>query len=128
MKTERISLAQQLHLLINTLRLPQGQPYTLTAIAEKTGITPQTLFNLLHKRNDNPRINTLRLICDFYGISLIYFESQTEQECMEYLRRQQYQRTSPLVQELQREVETLSERGKRNVLTVLEWIRLASQC
>jgi len=59
----------------------------------------------------------------FYGISLDYFECKTEAECRDYLVQQRLLGASQLTQTIERETQAMSPRNKRNVLSLMEWIR-----
>ena len=51
----------------------------LKSIAEDMGIKYTTLYSILSGKNTNPKIDTIKLICDYYDISLSDFfnEHQT---------------------------------------------------
>src|SRR5262249_39533072 len=101
-----------------------GQPYSLAVISEATGISDQTLLNILNGQSDNPRLDTLLRLCRFYHISLDYFACRAESDCRAYLGQKKVEFASPLVQEIASRSEFLSELGKRNVLTLLDWAEL----
>lgn len=116
-----VSVARQLHLLLEHTAEPNTRPYTITAVAEMIGITAQTLLNILHARIENPRLNTLRPLCRFYGISLDYFNLKTEEACRAYLYAHQLKHSPVLIQQIQAEADRLTEQGHRNILAALHW-------
>lgn len=61
----------------------------LTEIQAATGIKPQILQSLIRGTNTNPRLNTVRTLCDFYGITLDYFMCETEEACRAFLVKHQ---------------------------------------
>jgi transcriptional regulator with XRE-family HTH domain len=105
----------------------QGETHTLAEVANATGITYQTLANLVSGKSTNPRLKTLQALCCVYGISLDYFSCETEQICLDYLTQHRLQAASPVMHEITRAYDTLSAKGQRNVLTILEWMRVAQQ-
>ena len=126
MTSKPISIARQMELLLNTTQTSDTRPMSVKDVAMAIGVTQHTLLNILHGRIDNPRLFTLRSLCVFYGISLDYFDLQTEDQCRRYLARQQLKTASPLVQKIQAETHDLKPRGYRNIVSALKWIRLAS--
>lgn len=126
MATEPIPFQQQFRILLDTLRDPQGQPYTLSAIARTTELSEQSLAYLLEGRSQNPRLDTLRRLCNFYHISLDYFDCETEADCQAYLIRQ-LSVSSILLHDIAEEAAALTPKAQRNVLAILEWIRRARQ-
>lgn len=123
--TERIAFARQLRLLMEIKGTTSSR--TVTEVAEAVGISAQTLFNLLHGRSDNPRLETLRSLCRYYDISLDYFDCSDEAACFAYLADHHLKSASPLIQQIQAQTRELSPKGWRNILAALEWMRLASQ-
>ncbi len=120
-----LSFARQLALLSEVQTAEDGHPPTIADIARATQLSEQTLLNLLHGRADNPRLETLRAICAFFGVPMDYFACETEAACRAYLYQQRLQTASPLVQQILHETTALSARGQRNILTALEWMSAA---
>jgi hypothetical protein len=73
-------------------------------------------------RSDNPFLNTLRGICEFYKISLDYFDCVSEDECLHYLAEQQLKLASPIVQQIQTVTSHMTPQSRRNILSALEWV------
>lgn len=112
----------QLTLLIEAVPQSSGQPYPVADLARQMGVSPQALLNLLNDKSHHPRLDTVRRLCRVYGISLDYFECATEAACLDYLARHRVASSTQL-QEISRSAETLTPRGQRNVLKILEWLR-----
>jgi transcriptional regulator with XRE-family HTH domain len=119
-----IPLKRQLSLLLETSRDGEGHVYSLPHIAAETGITLQTLHNLLNGKAQNPRLDTLQSLCKFFGISLDYFGLTSEAQCRTYLAKKKLDTASPLIQEIATQSQKLSKKGRHNVLTILQWIEL----
>lgn len=50
---------------------------TINALAEKSGISPSTLYSILNNKSRNPGIITIKKICDGLDITLIeFFDSE----------------------------------------------------
>jgi transcriptional regulator with XRE-family HTH domain len=106
----------QIRLLIDLLPSASGHPYSPARIAAATGISDQTLLNLISGKSDNPRLDTLQKLCAFYGISLEYFECASEQRCTEYLAHRRLEASSPIAHEIAVAADALSPQGKEKAL------------
>lgn len=120
MSNEDVAFQEQFRLLLETQRDPQGQPYSLAAVAKAVGLSEQALAYLLDGRSQQPRLDTLRRLCRFFQISLDYFQCETAAACRAFLAQQ-----SPTLTAVAHESETLSSGGQHNVLSILEWLRRA---
>ncbi len=71
---------------IDKLRIERG--WSVNRLAVEAGLTQSTLNNLFSRRND-PKISTLRAICEAFGITLSEFFSEENErsENDELLRR-----------------------------------------
>lgn len=96
-------------------------------LAKATGLSDQTWANLLQGKSTNPRLNTLLILCQFFGISLDYFNCTSETECREYLYIHRLRLTSPLLDPIETAADRLSPQGQRNVLAIMEWMRMAAR-
>ncbi len=123
MAPEGVSFQEQFQILIDAVPAPDGRPYNMASIAKATELSEQSLLYLLEGRRQYPRLNTLRQLCRFYGISLDYFDCVTEAECRAFLVQHAARQASPLVREIDRESESLSPPAKGNVLRLLERFR-----
>ena len=46
---------------------------TINALADKSGISPSTLYSMLNNKSRNPGIITIKKICDGLDITLVEF-------------------------------------------------------
>ena len=116
-----VSTSEQIAILIEEGTTKTGQTATITEVAKAIGISHQGMMNLVQGKSNNPRLRTLQGFCQLYGITLDYFACTTKEECRYYLA--QHQRTS-LLDEIAEESAKLSPKGERNVLSLLEWVRI----
>lgn len=125
MPTERQDLqvtnSQQVSLLINEGIASTGQSASVAEVARAIGVSHQALMNLVRGKSDNPRLDTVRGLCAFYNISLDYFDCPTEDACRHYLIEQ---RQTALLREIALLSARLSPKGQRNVLALIEWVRV----
>lgn len=124
--TRQMSVGKQISLLIEYGRDNRGHQYSLANVAKITGIRYQTLSNLINGSSNNPRLKTLRTLSRVYDISLDYFDCENEEACLNILK-QHIAETSSNVQVIDHETSDLSAKGKRNILAIMEWLRIASK-
>lgn len=117
-----ISPAAQFALLLMEGVDRQGRSYTLPEVAAATGLSGQTLHNLLKGTTDSPRLNTLRELCQLYGISLDYFMLDSEAACRACLWRHRLT-VFPLLDDIASQTDTLSPEAQRRLTTIIGWLR-----
>jgi transcriptional regulator with XRE-family HTH domain len=118
-----LPVAEQLNLLFEAVRHPDGRPYTLQEVADRTGISVGTLSQMRGGRIKNPQLNTLRVLCRFFGVPLRYFETCTLDECYALLTPSPTE-TTPL-NEIAFRASGLSPRSQRDILTIIKWVQAA---
>lgn len=123
--SEMLAIGRQMQLLLEYTPEPNTRPSSIAALADVLGLTQQTLQNILHGRIDNPRLNTLKALCQFYGISLDYFDLQSEDQCRHYLAAKQLKAAPPVIQQIDHETQTLTGKAQNNILSALEWMTAA---
>ena len=62
-----VTVAKRIH------RLCQERQITINDLANKSGITPSTVYSLLNGKSKNPGIVTIKKICDGLDISIVEF-------------------------------------------------------
>ncbi len=55
------------------VELCQQQSITINALADKSGISPSTIYSMLNNKSRNPGIITIKKICDGLDITLVDF-------------------------------------------------------
>ena len=85
---------------IEKLRKEKG--WSINYLAMESGLTQSTLNNL-YSRNTEPKISTLRLICNAFGITLAEFFKEEEND-----------------DELIRRVKCLSSENKKALLQIIK--------
>lgn len=123
---EPMSFHQQITILFEMMVDATGKPHSANAVAAQTGISQQTILNFITGTIQNPRLDNLRTLCRFFGISLDYFDCQTEAECRAFLAQHQINTQGEIIHEIAAQTESLSAKGKRNVLAVLLLIERAT--
>lgn len=131
--SDYLPLAKQLQILFEMIMDESGQPYTLKAVSQATGVSLPTLSQLKNGKITNPQLNTLRAICGFFDIPLRYFDTHTVDECRGIIELRQHNNDDSAVSEnpetdlFARMAATLSPQGQQDLLTVLRWARAAEK-
>ena len=55
------------------LKLCDEKDLTINALATTAGLPPSSIKNILYGKSQNPKIATIKIICDGLNISLKYF-------------------------------------------------------
>lgn len=97
---------------IDEMRKARG--WSVNNLAMEAMLTQSTLNNL-YKRNSEPKLSTLRAICNAFGISLSEFFAYEDEE-----RKQNDMR---IAAELSQEIEALTPEQKEALLKMLKSIR-----
>lgn len=97
---------------IDKLRRERG--WSINNLAMEAMLTQSTLNNL-YVRNAEPKLSTLRAICNAFGITLSEFFSEEEDEINEKQRH--------VDQELQRRIENLTYPQKEAILSVIRQMK-----
>lgn len=92
---------------IDALRIERG--WSVNYLAMEAMLTQSTVNNL-YSRHTEPKISTLRAICDAFGITLSEFFKEEET-------------ANDLNAELTRRVNSLTEEQKQALLTILKAIK-----
>lgn len=92
---------------IDELRRERG--WSVNYLAMEAMLTQSTLNNL-YARKTEPKISTLRAVCDAFGITLAQFFADTEEKKEE----------SAVDRQLQKKIAALSDEQKQALLTLLQ--------
>lgn len=65
------------------LQLCEEHHYTVNHLAELSGIAPSSLKNILYGKSQNPKIITIKMLCDGLGITLAEFFDTEEFNALE---------------------------------------------
>lgn len=120
-ESESWGMPEQVRLLIRYGRGRTGDVVTIDALLANIDLSRQGLHNLLNGKSRNPRIGTLRSLCNFYQVPLAYFDCVSEAECIEFLATNG-RLVSDDVTELVQISSGLSPRGQRSVIGLLDML------
>jgi transcriptional regulator with XRE-family HTH domain len=116
-----MTFAKQIALLLRYFPDVDGQLYSANHLAHRLEMSPQAVLNLIQGDAPNPRLDTVRRLCRFFGIKLDYFGLETAKACESYLQCHLIQVATPTVRAIQTEVDELSPRAAANVLVLMSW-------
>ncbi len=63
------------HIADNLQRLLKENNATVTDMSRDLNIKQPLMYNLVHGKNDNPTINTLKPVADYFKVSIDYLIS-----------------------------------------------------
>jgi len=65
------------------LQLAYENHMTINKLAEKSGLAPSSLKNILYGKSNNPKLITIKILCDGLGITLAEFFDTNEFNALE---------------------------------------------
>jgi transcriptional regulator with XRE-family HTH domain len=65
------------------LELCEENNLTINKLANISGLPPSSLKNILYRKSKNPKIRTIKIICDGLGISLSEFFQSDDFDSLE---------------------------------------------
>ena len=119
-----LPVSTQLNILFENVLGEAKRPYTLQEVSDGTGISVSSLSQLRNGHIENPQLNTLRELCQFFGVPLRYFETKDEKECFAIIADDN-EGNAPELNEIAFRATNLSENGQRDVLTIIKWVQAA---
>ena len=121
-----LSLAQQIILLFEARRHPEGRPYTMQEVSDATGISVAAISQMRNGKITNPQLNTLLSLCKFFDVPLRYFETRTNEECYAIFDGDN-QPPTLVNHEISFRASALSEKAQRDILNMIKWVQAAER-
>lgn len=121
-----LPLSQQITLLFEAIRHPEGRPFTMQEVSTATGISLATISQLRSGKISNPQLNTLRGLCDFFRVPLRYFETETVEQCYAIFNGDN-QPPALTTNEIAFRANALPEQAQRDILTMIKWVQAAEE-
>jgi transcriptional regulator with XRE-family HTH domain len=123
---EFLPIADQLNILFEMRRNPEGRPYTLYEVSTATGVSLSTISQMRTGRIQNPQLNTVRAMAQFFNVTLQYFETASVEACYALLNAGRPDQPQPM-SEVAFRASNLSQKSQKDLLTIIRWIRAAEQ-
>ncbi len=117
-----LPLAEQIKILFDAIRHPEGRPFTLQEVSEGSGISLGTVGQMRSGKIVNPQLNTLRGLCRFFDIPLRYFETKTREECYALLATPAT-RERPALGEIAFRASELTPLAQQDILTLIKMMQ-----
>lgn len=92
-----MTLAEQLDILFDIFRAPNGKMFSVKEVSEAISMTPATVSRIKSGSVPDPRISTVKMFAKFFDISLDYFLCDTREECRAFLAHEKAQRAVPVL-------------------------------
>lgn len=123
-----------LEFLFKHIHHPKGRPYSVTEVADATGLSYVTIYTLLQGRSKKPTLPTVQALCDFFGVPLGFFECRSYDECYTALENNRNDendseagRGSPQLGEIVFRAQDLSPEGQQDLITLIKWVQAAER-
>jgi transcriptional regulator with XRE-family HTH domain len=127
MMRDYLPLADQIQILFEAVRHPDGRSYTLQEVSEQTQVSLATLSQLRTGRIKNPQLSTLRALCAFFQVPLRYFDTRTTEECYAIVVQKEEEDTNPALNEISFRATHLSPEAQEDILKVIQWVQAAEE-
>lgn len=112
-------LSEQIKILFASVRHPNGRPFTLQEVSEATQISLGTIGQMRSGKINNPQLNTLRALAQFFGVPLRYFETRTREECYALLSNPMLLE-KPTLNEIAFRASGLSAQAQQDILSLIK--------
>jgi len=127
MKKKIPVLADRVELLFEKRRREDGREYTLQELQDKTGISTTNFWKVRKGINKNPGYDVLMALCNFFNVSLGYFECKSWDECSSFLDRDTVTNAGETVSEIALRASELSDEGRKAIVGMIEYVRAAEE-
>ena len=114
-----LPLAEQMKILFDSIRHPEGSVFTLQEVSDATGVSLGTIGQMRSGKISNPQLSTLRALCRFFGIPLRYFETRTREECYALLS-DPATASAPALHEIAFRASGLSAQAQQDLLALIK--------
>jgi transcriptional regulator with XRE-family HTH domain len=121
-----LSLGQQIQLLFEARRHPEGRVYTMQEVSDATGISVPAISQMRNSKINNPQLHTLRALCKFFDVPLRYFETRSVEECYAIFQGDN-EPPALEVNEIAFRASSLSEAAQRDILNMIKWVQAAEK-
>lgn len=123
---EPLQLKDLVNFLFDTVRQPNGEPYTLQEVAGELDISPATIHQLRTGRIKNPTLPTLKELGRFFNVPLNFFECETYDECHRVLGAAGVA-MSPGTAKIAFRASKLSPKSQQDLLKIIAWVEAAER-
>lgn len=120
---ESLKFSTLMNLLFEQIRDADGQVYTDSHVSRVTGMSQSSISALRRNITNNPRLDNVKAIADFFGVSLNYFSAQTEKEAINLIANSKHKKSADV--ELATRLTNLSEEARQDLERILKWVQKA---
>jgi len=122
--TAYLPLEDQIRVLFDVVRHPEGRPYTLQEVSEQIDVSLATISQMRSGRIKNPQLHTLRELCRFFDVPLHYFETRTVEACYAVSQANRPP-IPPIAHQIAVRAARLSPAAQQDVLVLIRWVQAA---
>ncbi len=114
-----------LNLLFEHVRDPDGQTYSDATVAKATGMSQSSLSALRRNITNNPRLDNVKAIANFFGVSLNYFAAESIEDGISLIANDRHQNTPDVG--LATRLTNLSDEARNDLERILTWVQKADK-
>ena len=124
-----LPIAEQINILFEARKNPNGESYTIQQVSDATGISVASISQLRNGKIQNPQLSTLRALCAFFDVPLSYFNSDSREACFAFLNANPNEASTAYadVDEIAFRAVHLSEKSQKDLLTIIQWVQAADE-
>lgn len=120
---ESLAFSTLFNLLFEHVRDENGQVYTDAHVSRATNMSQSSISALRRNITNNPRLDNVKVIADFFGVSLNYFSAQTQEEAINLIATRKHQKSADI--ELATRLTNLSDEARQDLERILKWVQKA---
>ncbi|MEM9954339.1 MAG: helix-turn-helix transcriptional regulator [Chloroflexota bacterium] len=120
---KRLAFSKLLNLLFEHIRDEEGQVFTDTYVSKVTGMSQSSISSLRRNLTSNPRLDNVKAIADFFGVSLNYFSAESVEEAIDLIAQRNEERSVDI--ELAARFTNLSDEARQDLERILRWVQKA---
>lgn len=122
---QSLAFSTLLNLLFEHVRDGDGQTFTDVTVAKATGMSASSLSALRRNITNNPRLDNVKALANFFGVSLNYFAAQDLQEGISLIANSRHQ--NQVDAELATRLTNLSDEARDDLERILAWVQKADK-
>jgi transcriptional regulator with XRE-family HTH domain len=119
MFTMDMTFSQLFNILLDHIYHDDGSKFTLVEISRATGISPNQLSLYKRHQHDNPTIENVVAILDFFKVPMAYLDSPTELDAIRFIKK--LNEPVPQIRLRNSDGLELSEKGLMQIQQVVSW-------
>lgn len=120
---ESLPFSKLFNLLFEHVRDSDGKVFTDSEVSKTTGMSQSSISALRRNITNNPRLDNVKAVAKFFGVSLNYFSARSEQEAINLIVDSKHENSPDI--ELATRLTNLSDEARQDLESILKWVQKA---